>query len=30
MDKFYTCPKCGKIMLGTYPPCPCNDKEREK
>jgi hypothetical protein len=24
---FVVCPKCGRLNLGSYPPCPCKDKE---
>jgi hypothetical protein len=24
---FVICPKCGRLNLGSYPPCPCKNKE---
>jgi hypothetical protein len=24
---FVVCPKCGRLNLGSYPPCPCKEKE---
>ena len=26
---FVVCPKCGRLNLGSYPPCPCVDKDKE-
>lgn len=26
---FVICPKCGRLNLGSYPPCPCVDKDKE-
>ena len=26
---FVICPKCGRLNLGSYPPCPCIDKDKE-